>query len=200
MNHDPEAWARLGRAIRDDRRRQGLKHRAQLVERIKELGDTATERSIGSLERGAVPKTGEKPPTLETVAAALGWRVDWADRILNGEDPAAVLDRDPDAATTESQGRRRTIEAKQTAPSREVVLETLPRIYRFGRDIVALGGDPRARDVYEEAVHALVDSLPASSDTRRPYALAAYRPHAEGQGPAADDEQRILDAVDEGDH
>ncbi|WP_063735574.1 hypothetical protein [Streptomyces sp. RTd22] len=189
MTGDPEAWAALGRAIKADRLRQGFKTRKALVQRIEDQGGSASDRSIGSIERGVVPRTGELPPTTEAVITALGWRVGWAHRILNGEDPADVLPHRADH-------RAAAAVAKADALSREGVLEFLPRVYEFSRDCVALGADRAARDAFDQALQALVDSLPSESE-RRHYALAAYRPHAEGEGVAADDAARIMDAADD---
>ncbi|WKX70022.1 hypothetical protein [Streptomyces sp. XD-27] len=199
MTRDPEKWAVLGRAIRDDRDRRHLT-REQLADLVEQRGGKVTPRSIANLEYGVVPKRRDKPPSLELAVAALGWRPGWADRILAGEDPAVVLDSGPDVAGVDSEGRRFLAEAKRSAPDRSDILEALPVVYQFGRDVVALGGDPRARDAYERAVQDLLGSLPSGAGggrSERRYALAAYRPHAEGEGPAADDAARILDAMDE---
>ncbi|MEU1800799.1 hypothetical protein [Streptomyces sp. NPDC019937] len=192
MTRDPEAWAALGRAVRADRLRQGFKTRKALAQRIKEQGGGASDRSIGSIERGIVPRTGELPPTAEVVITALGWRLGWAHRILNGEDPADVLPHRPARQAAEAA----EAVAKADALSRESVLEFLPRIYQFSRDCVALGAPPRARDTFDQALQALIDSLPSGSERRR-YALAAYRPHAVGEGVADDDAARIMDAADD---
>lgn len=195
MNRDPNAWARLGGAIRASRNRKRLT-RDQLAQLIKERGGAATARSIGSLERGVIPKTGNLPPTLEPTVGALGWRVGWADRILNGEDPDVVLAplHEADSAPTAVESKVASLVEGKRPPTREDVFEALPHIYEFGRNVVALGGDQRARDIFEQAVHMLLDSLPGSRPHGR-YGLAAYRPHAEGEGPAPDDAERILRAM-----
>ncbi|MFE4547562.1 hypothetical protein [Streptomyces sp. NPDC056785] len=175
---DPEIWATLGRAIRADRERQGLS-RAQLVDRVRERGGQVTDRTIGSLERGVVPKRGAKPPSLEPVVSALGWRPGWADRILAGEDPARVLQRPVATEAVES--------------PRSHLLELVPGVYEFSRVAVGLGAPTGLRDEFDQLVQQILTSVTA--DSGRPFALAAYRPHAMGEGVPADDADRIRDAL-----
>ncbi|WP_086768128.1 hypothetical protein [Streptomyces bobili] len=184
MNHDPERWAVLGRAIRGDRERQGLT-REQLAERVLERGGQVSGRSIGSLEAGVTPKKRAKPPTLEPTVAALGWRRGWTDRILAGEDPETVLSGD------------------QAAPPREVtpqqrVLELVPGVYEFGRLAVQAGASPADRDTFEAAVQRLLAPVTAGRPAQGGYALASYRPHAPGEGVPADDAERIYGAMERG--
>ena len=183
MERDPGVWAVLGRAIRSDRDRQGLT-REQLAERVIERGGKITARSIASLEYGTVPKKRDKPPTLEPTVSALGWPRGSADRILNGEDPADVLE-----------GRNATEPPR--APARDDALELLPRVYEFSRTVVALGGDPELRDEFDAIAQRLIDSVPPKLRADRAlYGLAAYRPQAEGEGPAPDDTLRMLQAME----
>lgn len=175
---DPNVWATLGRAIRADRERQGLSLKA-LAMRVAELGGQASDRSIGSLERGVVPKRGTKPPTLEPTVAALGWRPGWADRILAGEDASVVLQRTESAETQQS--------------PRSHLLELVPTVYEFSRTAAGLGAPPRLRDDFDQLVQEILSAVKADG---RGYALAAYRPHAPGEGVPADDAARIRDALD----
>lgn len=184
MTRTPEAWRKLGHAIRADRERQGLTR--------EELGLRArvTARSVYSLETGVVPKRRDKPPSLEPVAAALGWPRGAADRILNGE-PADVALRAPreDGAPSADDG-------KQSKLAVEQALQELPRVFAFGRAIVELGGDPGRREAFDDAVAQLVASLPvAVAPKRGAFDLAAYRPHAEGDGVPSDDAVRIHEAL-----
>ncbi|KOT27924.1 hypothetical protein ADK47_24125 [Streptomyces rimosus subsp. rimosus] len=176
MNHDPRAWEALGRAIRDDRQRQGLS-REELAQRVVERGAKITTRTLGSIERGVVPKRGEKPPTLEAAVAALGWAAGDADRILQGEDPRSVLG--------------------QAAPAspRAHALELLPKVYEFSRTAVAAGADPGMRDRFDRLAQQLVESVPSERDVSAAYGLAAYRPHAAGEGVPQDDADRIFEAM-----
>jgi hypothetical protein len=141
-----------------------------------------TTRSIGSLEAGVVPKKRAKPPTLEPVVAALDWKPGWVDRILSGEDPGNVLGR-----------------SEQPAPDqnpRPHLLELLPYVYDFGRTAVAAGVPPEKRDLLERLVREMLDMVPGGASTPPAYALAAYRPHAEGEGVPPDDAARIFGAIE----
>ncbi|MFJ8992674.1 hypothetical protein ACIRQH_20035 [Streptomyces sp. NPDC102279] len=174
---DPRVWATLGRAIRADRERQGLT-REQLAERVRERGVQVSSRSITTLEEGPAPKRGSKRPTLEPTVAALGWRPGWTDRILAGEDASVVLQR---TETTETEGSPRSH-----------LLELVPSVYEFSRTAAGLGAPAQLRDDFDE----LVQEILAAVKTERGYALAAYRPHAAGEGVPADDAARIRDALE----
>ncbi|NGO69169.1 hypothetical protein [Streptomyces boncukensis] len=178
MDRD-QAYATLGKAIRTDRRRQGLSTQ-QLVERIRARGQTISARTIGSIERGAVPEQDDAFPSTEIIVAALGWRPGWTDRILAGEDPADLLE-----------SRQEKSRPTQQQVTRESVLGMLPTVYAFSRSAVEAGADPRLRDEFDRLAGQLAESLPQSAD----YALAAYRPHVEGAGPAPDDAERIARAL-----
>jgi transcriptional regulator with XRE-family HTH domain len=180
MNHDPEVWAVLGRAIRSDRERQGLT-REQLAERVHERGLKVSTRSIGSLEKGIPPKKRDKPSTLEPVVAALGWQPGWTDRILAGEDPGAVL-------------QYGEADTRGDSP-RAQLLELVPTVYEFSRTAARLGAPAQLRDDFDHLVQQLLDSTTATQSSRATYGLAAYRPHAEGEGVPADDAARIRDAL-----
>jgi len=178
-------WQTLGQAIREDRERQGLTREA-LAERVRARGGTITTRTIGSLERGVAPKTpGKKPPTLAPTVAALGWPPRAADRILAGEDPAAVLCETATLAAAP---------ARPATVTREGVLELLPGVYEFSRGVVALGGDAALREEFDELAQELAASIPVGA-TRSAYGLMAYRPHAVGEGIPDDDAERIAHAL-----
>lgn len=187
MNRAPLEWAALGRALRDDRNRQGLT-KQQLVDRVRERGINVTSRTLGTLEAGEPPKRGGKRPKLEPVAAALGWQPGATDRILSGEDPGVVLGDRP-ASTTD---------ADDNAPAvREYALELLPGVYEFSRAAVAAGGASRLRDEVDAAAARLVASMPTGSAARSAssYGLVAYRPHGPGEPVPADDAERIARAM-----
>ena len=183
MTYDPERWAVLGRAISGDRERQGLRQE-DVVIRVAERGGTVTVRTIISFEAGKVPK-GRRPIKLEVVVDALGWKPGWTDRILAGEDPATVLKR------TESEGAP----AVASGSPRAELLELAPRVYEFSRIAVRLGAPSGLRDEFDQLVQQLLDAVPAGQSSRAAYGLAAYRPHAEGEGVPADDAARIREAL-----
>jgi hypothetical protein len=173
----------LGLAIRGDRERQGLT-REQLAGLVRARGGQVSARSIGNLEAGTVPKRGTKPPSVEPVVAALRWHPGWADRILAGEDVGTVLRSDTDTSPN--------------ATPRSWLLEMVPKVYQFSREAVRLGADPELRERFDRLAQQLVESAPADRPVRVKYELAAYRPHAEGEGVPADDAARIADAMNKG--
>jgi transcriptional regulator with XRE-family HTH domain len=80
MNRDPEAWARLGRALRTTREHRGLTQQ--------EVADLAgvSARSVRDAEAGAVPKA-RMPYTISRIAAALDWPEGAIDAVLAGAGP-----------------------------------------------------------------------------------------------------------------
>lgn len=188
MARDAQAWKRLGNAIRADRERQGIT-RDELAARSLARGVSLTGRSIYTLEAGVAPKRRDKPPSLEPAVAALGWPRGAADRILDGEDPEAVL------RPTAPQGAVVTSGKVAARPTREGVLALLPQVYAFSRAASALGASVHLRDEFDELAQHLIESIPVEIE-QAGYELAAYAPHREGEGVATDDELRILRALD----
>lgn len=80
MTRDPQAWARLGGALRESRERQGLTQ-AELAQRA-----DVSAKSVQDAEAGKVPKS-RMPYTLAPIAKALGWPAGSVDSVLAGEDP-----------------------------------------------------------------------------------------------------------------
>lgn len=189
MNRDPRVWTVLGRAIRDDRNRQHLT-REEVAERVVARGGTVTTRTIGKLEKGDPPLRDGKPPTLEPVVAALGWRPGDVDRILGGEDPASVLSDRPMDHGDEA----KAVSARPSA--RELTLELLPAVFEFGRVAVVAGGHQALREELEIVAQRLVASIPGRAlPDRSTYGLVAYRPHGVGESVPDDDRERIERAL-----
>lgn len=176
MNRDPHAWQRLGQFIRNERERQGLSRSG--------LGSKAgvSGKSVQNAEAGEVPKR-HRPPTLVKIVTALGWAPESIDRVLDGEEPVPAEDRSAIVSTTNfvSQG---------VGPA-----TLYPTVVSFGRLCVKEGGDPQLRDAFEEAAEALLRSVPSEAHS---YTLAAYRPHAAGEGVPADDAERIFCGFEQG--
>ncbi|MFD9834455.1 helix-turn-helix domain-containing protein [[Kitasatospora] papulosa] len=80
MNRDPEAWARLGHALRRARDHQGLTQQ-ELAERA-----DVSSRSVQEAEGGKVPAS-RMPYTLSRIAAALGWPEGAVTAVLDGSPP-----------------------------------------------------------------------------------------------------------------
>lgn len=185
MTPDPKRWAALGQAISDDRERQGITQK-QLVARVLARGGKVTVRTIINLEGGEPPLKRAKPIKLEIVVAALGWEAGWTDRILAGEDPAVVLRRSTPQEPT----------AEQASPRAELS-ELLMAAYEFSRTAAQLGAPAKLRDEFDVRAEELYRSVPAAALGRASLGLAAYRPHAEGDGVPADDAARIRDALNQ---
>lgn len=181
MNRDPEAWMRLGRLFRNARELEGLTR--------KDFGLKAgvSEKAVYNAEKGEVPSR-HQPPTLVKIAVAHGWKPESIQRILEGGDPVPA---------------KGGIGAGQERPAAGgvsvQVLELMPRVYEFGRLCSALGASPKARDEFDAAVQHLIDSVPHRA-VQASYSLAAYRPHALGEGIPSDDAEAILRAMEEDGH
>lgn len=80
MTRDPDAWARLGQALRTARSHRGLTQR--------ELADLAgvSARAVQDAEGGTVPKK-RMPQTLGKIASMLGWPEGGVDAVLDGASP-----------------------------------------------------------------------------------------------------------------
>lgn len=78
MIKDPEAWKRLGAAVRNARLRQGLSQKVL----AQQAGVSVP--AVQAVEAGTVPKS-RMPQTLPRITAALDWPAGMEDRILAGE-------------------------------------------------------------------------------------------------------------------
>jgi transcriptional regulator with XRE-family HTH domain len=176
MNRDPQAWARLGRLFRNARELSG-QSRKDFAQRA-----GVSEKAVYNAERGDVPGR-HQPPTLVKIAAGHGWAPESIQSILAGGEPIPAADSPTPAPA---------------APDRRTqLLELLPRVYEFGRLCASLGGSREARDRFDAAVQELMDSVPSRQGS---FTLAAYRPHALGEGVPADDADAILKAMEEDGH
>jgi transcriptional regulator with XRE-family HTH domain len=80
MNRDPQAWARLGRALKQAREHLGLSQ-----DELAGQADVSTA-SVQSAEYGKPPK-GRMPYTIAKIARTLGWPSGAVDAVLDGEAP-----------------------------------------------------------------------------------------------------------------
>lgn len=80
MNRDPKAWARLGQAIAQARRAQGLSQ-GDLADRA-----NVSIGSVQSAEAGNVPKA-RMPYTVPAIAKAVGWPPGSVEAVLDGAEP-----------------------------------------------------------------------------------------------------------------
>ncbi|MCX5176780.1 helix-turn-helix transcriptional regulator [Streptomyces virginiae] len=182
MNRDPEAWKRLGRLFRNARELEGLT-RAEFA-----LKAGVSEKAVYNAEKSDVPGR-HQPPTLVKIAVGHGWRPESIQQILDGGDPIAVDDE------------KSTPQVNLPATGAQAqVLELVPRVYEFGRLCTSLGAEASARDEFDAAVQHLLESASASASKKGRFTLAAYRPHALGEGVPADDADAILRAMEDDGH
>lgn len=80
MNRDPDAWVRLGRALREARERKGLSQGE-----VAKLASVAI-KSVQSAEAGTVPKS-RMPQSLAPIAQAVGWPAGSVASVLAGGEP-----------------------------------------------------------------------------------------------------------------
>ena len=117
LNTDPEAWARLGRAVRLAREAKGLTQ--------EQLGGRAgvSGRIVQSVEAGSVPRR-RMPYTLTPIARELGWPVGTVDEILAGGAAPGWRDVEVrpqvDAAAVESAISSAMVRATDNATAAEI--------------------------------------------------------------------------------
>lgn len=179
MNRDPGAWKRLGNKVSEARQAAGLSQ-AGLAKAAR-----VAPRSVYTAESGYVPSK-QMPPSLVKIAIALKWRPESIRLILDGGDP--IPQEEPPAA-----------EAQPPRGELPDLAELMLRVHEFGRACASLGGSSEVRDEFEAAAQRLFESVPRSARVagQQRYGLAAYRPHALGEGVPADDAERILSAMEE---
>ncbi|MEU9415227.1 helix-turn-helix transcriptional regulator [Streptomyces sp. NPDC048272] len=181
MNRDPEAWKRLGRLFRNARELEGLT-RAEFARKA-----GVSEKAVYNAEKSDVPGR-HQPPTLVKIAVGHGWLPESIQRVLDGGDPILA------GGGPASQGSP----AAPGAPAQ--VLELVPRVYEFGRLCSSLGAEAAARDEFDAAVQHLLESVSVGASRQSRFSLAAYRPHALGEGVPEDDAETILRAMEEDGH
>ncbi|MFF4746849.1 helix-turn-helix domain-containing protein [Streptomyces sp. NPDC001268] len=180
MNRNPEAWKRLGRLLRDARERTGLTRE----EFAAKAGVSA--KAVYNAERSDPPKR-QQPPTLVPIAVAHGWKPESIGVILDGGEPIPAGEKAAPSAPT----------AEELAEHPDL-LELMLRVHEFGRACMTLGGSLEARNDFEAAAQRLFESVPREVRARQSqYRLAAYRPHALGEGVPADDADAIFRAMEE---
>jgi DNA-binding XRE family transcriptional regulator len=182
MSFSPEAWKRLGVLFEAARHRLGLGRAAFAVRA------GISEKAVYNAESG--DEHAKVPPTFHRYAAAIGWAPESIRAVLAGGDPIA--------SERESSGSASSAADPDTAPPDEpTLLELLTHVNEFGRLCVALGADSALRDDLDATAQRLVQSIPRDIIGREFFGLAAYRPHAPGEGPATDDAERAVRAMEE---
>jgi DNA-binding XRE family transcriptional regulator len=188
LTQDPEAWARLGAKIREQRETLGMSRRQLSAEA------GVSEKSIQVAEEGRTPRA-RWPQSLRLIEAALRWAPGSMVHILEGGEPEQLLDLFtlaeqesgiPDQARLFPEvGRAPAEEVDEGAPpylERSQVLTRLPKKLRasledvlsFGRKAKAFGASDSLVEEYEEAVDALIIDLTSRS--------IAYEGHSRDPG------------------
>lgn len=179
MNLNPHAWERLGRLLRDAREREGLSRAAFAAK----AGVSA--KAVYNAEEGPPPKK-QQPPSLVKIAVGHGWKPESIRIILDGGDPVPAK-------------KQQAAPAADEQAEHPDLLELMVRVHEFGRVCMALGGSLEARTAFESATQRLFESVPREARLQQArYGLAAYRPHALGEGVPADDAEAIFRAMEEG--
>lgn len=172
---DPEAWARLGVKIREQREALGMSRR-QLSE---EAG--VSEKSIQVAEEGRPPRA-RWPQSLRLIEPALRWAEGSMVSILEGGEPEKLLDlfsitEDEPSALPDQEsifpdaGVRRLYELAHERGEEGVTPHTRARaiaefpaslrkataeVIEFGRKAVSYGADSEVAERYERAVEELL--------------------------------------------
>lgn len=174
VTQDPEAWARLGAKIREQREALGMSRRM--------LSEHAgvSEKSIQVAEEGRTPRA-RWPQSLRLIETALEWAPGSMLQILEGGEPETALDPhlfqvpgEPEQVllTRDSDRPRRLILEDETARiARSKALAGLPKRIRasldevlgFGSKVSAYGASDSLVEEYERAVEALLVDLTSRS-------------------------------------
>lgn len=188
VTQDPEAWARLGAKIREQRETLGMSRRQLSAEA------GVSEKSIQVAEEGRTPRA-RWPQSLRLIETALRWAPGSMVHILEGGEPEALLDLFslaeqasglPDQVSMFPEAGRVLGEEidEETSPhhSRSQALARLPKRLRdslddvlsFGRKAKTYGASDSLIEEYEEAVEALIIDLTSRS--------IAYEGHSRDPG------------------
>lgn len=160
-----------------------------------------TTRTIGNYERGNPPKSAPRiPDGYYAVASALGWSAGSIEDLLKGGKPTPKEESSAEAAASINVIAELTASGSVSVGIDPSAL--YPGVVGFGRLCVQRGGDPRLRDLMEEAAERLLASVPSDAPSKSDLALAAYRPQGWAEGDPAvppDDAERIRRALEDHD-
>ncbi|MFD5674838.1 helix-turn-helix transcriptional regulator [Streptomyces sp. NPDC127040] len=168
-------WNHLGAVIKHDRRRARMSQ-ADLAQAA-----GLSTRTVGNYERGRVPETAPVVPDgYYDIASVLGWARSSIEVILAGGEP------EPAGAV----GRSVSQDDVNTLAAPALRLADMARDMGAPQDLV---------DRYRLTTVSLAGWMSSKAATSQStVGLAAYRPHALGEGVAPDDAERILKAFEDG--
>ena len=182
-------WKRLGEEMLLRRKRLRLSREAL----AKLTGGAVTARTIGNYEHARLPVKGGIPAGYYAVERALGWTEGSIEEVLAGRAPTM-------------QGETPAPAAAQAAADPEAligeVMTEYGHVLGFGELCERAGGGASERDAFDVAARRLAESVPGVRLAvlwRRGVALAASRPHGEGEYAPSDDVARAYRAVDDAD-
>lgn len=168
-------WNHLGAAIKHDRRR------ARMSQADLAASAGLSTRTVGNYERGRVPESAPVVPDgYYDIASVLGWTRASVEAVLAGGEPELAG----------AAGRSVSQDDVNSLAAPALRLADLARDMGAPQDLV---------DRYRLTTVSLagwMSSRAATSQTDLD--LAAYRPHALGEGVAPDDAERILKAFEDG--
>ncbi|QQN79780.1 helix-turn-helix domain-containing protein [Streptomyces sp. XC 2026] len=163
-------WAHLGHVIRRIRRERGIKRQPELAEAV-----GLSAKTISNYENGRKPETPGIPDGYHLVAKHFGWPPGCLEFVLAGGEPEEFHPGSgPSGAHALAKPAFDLLDAARDAGAPAELIQR-------GRE-----------DITE-----LMAWLLQAEARRSSLGLAAYRPHAAGEGPAADDTARILRALEE---
>ncbi len=187
MEASERDWKRLGEEFMTRRKRLGLSREALAGL----TGGAVTARTIGNYEHARFPVKGGTPAGYYAVERALGWAEGSIEEVLAGRQPI-LRDEAPAPGPAAAE-----VEALTSQ-----VMTEYGHVLGFGELCERAGGGVPERDAFDAAARRLAESVPGVSLAvlwRRGVALAASRPHGEGEYAPSDDVARAYRAVDDAD-
>lgn len=167
-------WKHLGGVIKRDRRR------ARMSQADLAAAAGLSTRTVGNYERGRVPETEPVVPDgYYDIASVLGWTRASVETVLAGGEPEL----------TGATGRAVTQDDVNALAAPALRLADMARDMGAPQDLV---------DRYRLSTVSLAGWMSSRATDQSGLDLAAYRPHALGEGVAPDDAERILKAFEEG--
>ncbi|MEU3836103.1 helix-turn-helix domain-containing protein [Streptomyces microflavus] len=157
VTQDPDAWARLGRKIREAREAQGASRRA-FASRV-----GVSEKSIQVAEEGRTPRA-RWPQSLTLIEGGLGWTKGSMLHVLDGGEPTLLHGQTAAAAAAAADQRMPgRVNRSEGVPGDSLIpqeiLEAFPVVSFFGKNCVAHGAPEWMGVAFENAVSGLMRAV-----------------------------------------